>query len=459
MAKKTKGKVIQMLSPENYIKQRARSLPILECRINSNWEQTKMAQISIARAHVNGNITVCFYLADLYCLGVTDSTYHFNISPISYQEIADNIEDEMQSILVTYELVHNILFTVTEFADEYGFKPHKDFTRITRFMLEEDSDDIPLIEIECGINGQPTVLKDYFDESVERSTIAQLEKTAGKGNFVLIDQDSDQMTDIWQEGLDEDDDYNSYTLEQKRSLFKEMLDNGDPVQGSDIPAVIDLVHSINIDLCDEELVETYYDEYIGILDFNLDIDFVPAQLLGLNHDADVHPMLAEEFITLYMKIINDEPHQIAGFKKQHPFIPGSYFLELLSLIIAKELPHDEKLTKYKLQYPEYSLIQLLALLQEIIKSDDVKKISGYPFAIQTIFPNRDSIHLIELYQFLQIFPSILLKEHNLNKLIAFIDAADELLPEEIAQDFMPLLMITNIEILIHLLDIQFATTS
>ena len=41
MAKKKKGKVIQMLSPENYIKQRARTLPIYECRINSDWEINK----------------------------------------------------------------------------------------------------------------------------------------------------------------------------------------------------------------------------------------------------------------------------------------------------------------------------------------------------------------------------------------------------------------------------------
>ena len=77
MAKNTGGKVIQMLSPENYIRKKARSLPIHECTINSHWEESGLANISIARRHTNGNITSCFYLIDLLCLGVKDTHYIF----------------------------------------------------------------------------------------------------------------------------------------------------------------------------------------------------------------------------------------------------------------------------------------------------------------------------------------------------------------------------------------------
>jgi len=67
MANKNKEKVIQMLSPENYIRKKARSLPIYECWVNTNWEGSGMANIVIARSHTNGNITFCIYLVDLYC--------------------------------------------------------------------------------------------------------------------------------------------------------------------------------------------------------------------------------------------------------------------------------------------------------------------------------------------------------------------------------------------------------
>ena len=42
MAKTSKGKVIQMLSPENYIRQKARTLPVYECMVNSGWDETKI---------------------------------------------------------------------------------------------------------------------------------------------------------------------------------------------------------------------------------------------------------------------------------------------------------------------------------------------------------------------------------------------------------------------------------
>jgi len=72
---KNKGKVIQMLSPENYIRKKARMLPIYECWLNNDWEVSGAASIIIARRHTNENITFYLYLVDLYCLGVKDSFY------------------------------------------------------------------------------------------------------------------------------------------------------------------------------------------------------------------------------------------------------------------------------------------------------------------------------------------------------------------------------------------------
>lgn len=63
----------QQLSPESYIRQRSRTLPIGECRINPEWETGGMAEIMICRRHSNGNITFCLYMVDLYCLGIKDT--------------------------------------------------------------------------------------------------------------------------------------------------------------------------------------------------------------------------------------------------------------------------------------------------------------------------------------------------------------------------------------------------
>ena len=116
MAKKHTGKVIQMLSPENYIRTKARTLPIYECLINDIWKEEGIANIIIARNHINGNITICFYLVDLFCLGVKDTHYMFNTSRDEYQEIVSKSQ-HLDPITISYELAHNIIYAALEFAE------------------------------------------------------------------------------------------------------------------------------------------------------------------------------------------------------------------------------------------------------------------------------------------------------------------------------------------------------
>lgn len=189
MAKTAKGKVIQMLTPENYIRQKARTLPLYECLLNTEWEENGLANIIVARKHTTGNITAGMYLVDIHCLGVKDASYWFNITEFQYREILSHAKGTMELEKVSYELVHNIVFAALEFAGDYGFKPHKDFTSVAQYILEEDTDDIELIEIECGMDGKPAFVSGPFDDAAKVAKIvAQLEKTAGPGNYIFINE-------------------------------------------------------------------------------------------------------------------------------------------------------------------------------------------------------------------------------------------------------------------------------
>ncbi len=181
-----------MLSPENYIRQKARTLPIHECWINSDWDEGRMAYIIIARKHTNGNFTVGTYLVDLNCLGVKDAYHYFNISDVEYNEIISRTKSNQEIKLVSYPLVHNIIYAGIEFAEKYGFKPHKDYTSVTKYILEEDTEEIEFIDIECGENGKPSYIRGPFDNDARTGQIIrQLEKTAGKGNFDFILHEED----------------------------------------------------------------------------------------------------------------------------------------------------------------------------------------------------------------------------------------------------------------------------
>lgn len=237
MAKNNHGKVVQMLSPENYIRKKARTLPICQCLANEGWEEHKLAQVLVARRHTTGNITLCFYLVDLMCLGVKDTYFQFNIPFSDYLELVEDANTQMPRVEISYELAHNIVYAGLEFAEEFGFKPHKDFTSVTQFMLEEDTEDIELIEVECGLNGQPAYMRGPYDDDAKvGKIITQLERTAGPGNYSVLDEfdDDDEFDDEF-----DDDDY-----DQGDEEFMEMLKTKSPglqfkiqLQGVDNPPV------------------------------------------------------------------------------------------------------------------------------------------------------------------------------------------------------------------------------
>jgi hypothetical protein len=146
------------LSPENYIKTKARTLPIHKCLIINNWKEIGMSQVAIIREHKTGNITFAVYLVDLFALGVKDSACNFN-QPKSV--IAD-IESRADFVEIPYSLAHNIVYGSIKFAAKHGFKSHKDFEKLGKYILEPDDEKIPFIEVEFGKDGVPLVITGPF---------------------------------------------------------------------------------------------------------------------------------------------------------------------------------------------------------------------------------------------------------------------------------------------------------
>ena len=180
-----------MLSPENYIRQRARTLPLYECVINDDWEESGVGNLIVSRKHSNGNLTMGMFLVDLKCLGVKDALYRQNMYEHEYREIISEAGKTLNMVTIPYPLAHNIVYAGIEFAEEFGFQPHKSFN-VAQYILEEDSDDIELIDIECGIEGKPAYVRGPLDTDLKQArVIAQLEKTAGPGNYIFIDDDDE----------------------------------------------------------------------------------------------------------------------------------------------------------------------------------------------------------------------------------------------------------------------------
>lgn len=167
-------------SPVKYIKEgNARKLPIVKCFITNEWETSRNASVIVIREHVTGNLTIGFYLVDLLCVGVKNTFYLFNEPPLKFQEKLGAIQ--ANSTECSYDMAHNMVWASVDFAAEFGIEPVKEF-EVTKYILEEDDENIPLIDIETGENGKPLLFLVPNDPR-KQYYINCLDKALGVGNY------------------------------------------------------------------------------------------------------------------------------------------------------------------------------------------------------------------------------------------------------------------------------------
>lgn len=179
MAKKKQNKKQggqQFLSPEQYLKQKARTLEIGKCYITDAIKKVGEGLVIVTRNHTGGRISMASFLVDAYCLGVKDSFFRLRMEDYEMEEMMDKIGAEE----CTYYEAHNWVYGAIAYAEEAGIKPDKSFA-LTQYMLEEDTDDIPLIEYDFGKDGKHMLVA---HSQLEASRyLPLLRENLGEGNY------------------------------------------------------------------------------------------------------------------------------------------------------------------------------------------------------------------------------------------------------------------------------------
>jgi hypothetical protein len=449
MSKKNKSGIIQMLSPENYIRQRARSLPIYECYANPDWQDEKIANVIITRRHINGNVTICTYLVDLLCLGVKDTSYFFNKSEIEYREFIKDMIEQSDAKLVGYTLAHNIIFAGIEFADEFGITPHKDFSSITSFMLEEDSEAIELIEIECGNDGKPLYMPGPYESAATKQRILdKLERNAGPGNYEYITEISkphdfdEDMEDDDIENYDEDyDEEFGITYEEALSIHAELSDKLEYLDLSEFEKYSNAIERLFVELVDSDLSDQYYEEFIDDLDIEVSTDELPDEMLGIQQG---YPGLTPNQQATYIKVYNlateNSKKALRLFEKFRKDLPESPYIAFLELHII-EKPGDPhyitKLQHYARQYPDYPLIRLHWLRYKAINENNNEPIDKEIRSLSEIFKNRQYIHEMEQIAYLYYCTFLVIINGDPSRISAYYQVISDLeIPDEITAPFL-----------------------
>lgn len=141
------------LSPERFMREKARTLPIGKCYITPGREESGMARIIVTRVRPSGNLTVGIFLTDIFCTGVREAAWDSNVPSDEFENLIQKYDRGSGFEEISYNEAHNIIYGAIGFAEDGGIKPAKDFN-IAGFVLEEDTDDIPYIEYQFGKNGR-----------------------------------------------------------------------------------------------------------------------------------------------------------------------------------------------------------------------------------------------------------------------------------------------------------------
>ena len=366
----------QILSPENYIRQKSRNLPVSKCYVNKDWNESQICQATIVREHASGNVSTCMYLVDLGCLGIKDTMYLFNVQWDAVDEILDeHKENGVDFMEVPYELVHNIIYAALEYAEDYGFKPHKDFTSVTSYFLEEDTDDIPLIPVVCGgEDGNPLYVNTGFDSPARvKQILAQLDKTAGEGNYHYIldvegldeEEDDDDYEDDDEEEVNEiEKEIMQLNPEERKKQFFELIRKGeqDSVQYTDdeVIRVLFLCQSIVYDIVTREAIDKQLNRFESIFEHEIvEEDELPNSLF-----ADVKSMegeiISDMFYDTMDKILDNKNHKkaIAQIRETAGDVAVADFLELFHLKKKESKKFKQKLEESVQKFPHYFLIKI-----------------------------------------------------------------------------------------------------
>ncbi|MDX9931898.1 MAG: hypothetical protein RB294_04885 [Bacteroidales bacterium] len=424
----------QFLSPEKYIRQRARTLPIHECLVNDEWNQNQLATVFIVRKHVNGHFTIGNYLVDLKCLGVKDTFFWFNVSADDYEDLKDDLFSKQEMSVISYELAHNIVFAGENFATEIGLKSHPDFYKTTQFILEEDNDNIELIDIEVGDNGVPVFVQGPYDTPDRVYEILEtLNKTVGNGNYHYVDvSELDSEIDSDDDDDNDNDDDNRFEkyLAYSFNDLKNLLLNFETIAVTNFGehSLTGITTSLIYRIEGDRKIDNLFAQLSELLDFKVDVDEVHPSLFGLDSFDDRYNKedLTNDFVDACKNLSEKKVGKklIEDFAKKFPEIPANTYLLAQTEFTKDKNNSSSVVEKYALSCPDYPLIQLLFSVASLLNTPADDNLD-FPEFYSAWFGSRKVLHPIEATDYIFYLSTFVFKKENLAWGLAFIEALEE----------------------------------
>ncbi len=471
------------MNPDQYIQKRARQLPLFECLVSHNWKEGKQPGVIVSRKHTNGNITFCFYIVDLMCLGVIFTRHFFNVSMEEYHEIVNEIfENSPQAKLGTYNdpgepfekipynLAHNIIYAGYEYAADFDIPPYKEFI-VTKYMLEEDTEEIELIDIECGMDGKPLFLIENltdFSGFKPEFIIKKLNQHAGEGNYEVISKldymnpdfdefDDDDECDEFDfdnlpEGYIAPEDYSSEDFERDKHILSEILKAKKESIEIDDEKFQMVVMRMAFYMAGAEKVQQVYEELFGLEYVVVNSDMIPDEVLPF---GEMDSGLVKRVEDIVADIFSDNPLQMDSILSElHDLVPNQPFIAFLELVALhsrneKDNTIKKLIEKYTQLYPDDKVLKLFDVYYRVMDSKNTSFLSREQLKLQTYFSDRRFLHFTEAMVYCTLLSVTLHQKESLEDLLAlsmFMQEVD--LAPEIVQSLVILVLLGLSQIII-----------
>ena len=187
--KKTSKQTQLKFSAENYIKTCARDLPLGKCYISRPVIDSPTCFAVVTRLHTSGNMTIGLFVIDNYGKGLTDAIYMFNQQKEEIEFIQQKFRFGGELTETSYEEVHNKIYEAVAFGEEAGFRPKREWN-VSQYILEEDDDNVPLMEMKFGWKGIHLFMVFNDDEAKKIEDIVS--KHLQQEEYAIVIEDSTQ---------------------------------------------------------------------------------------------------------------------------------------------------------------------------------------------------------------------------------------------------------------------------
>lgn len=194
--KKKKKQTRAPLTSDTYMRKVMRTLPVDKCYVNSDWAEQGMAHVVIVRRRPDGKFAMAVYLVDTYCLGVKDAFWRTSLVKAELDAMIKNFEERIGIEECDYATAHNLILGAIEFAEEGGIKPCKEWI-YGQYGLDEDTDDIPLIEFDYGVNGKHCL--NTYTRKEGAKYIPMLRSALGDDFYVRFEDELPQLDSMPEE--------------------------------------------------------------------------------------------------------------------------------------------------------------------------------------------------------------------------------------------------------------------